>query len=92
MKNQQNLFFFFFEIKQSIIRFENLENPSNMPSDSKKREQARKKEAQKKRTQKIPTVGSSKDTNDEPSTNGTTNGAITNGTKSVEMTEDGIID
>lgn len=57
-----------------------------MPSDSKKREQARKKEAQKKRNQKITTV-TSKDTNDEKPTNGTTNGDATNG--SVELTEEG---
>lgn len=64
-----------------------------MPSDSKKREQARKKEAQKKRNnQKIPTVGSSKDASDEPTTNGTTNGVLTNGTKTVEMTDEGIGD
>lgn len=44
-----------------------------MPSDSKKREQARKKEAQKKRGSKIATV-SSKDTN---------------GANSVELTEEG---
>lgn len=56
-----------------------------MPSDSKKREQARKKDAQKKRNQKITTVG--KDEN-EPTTNGTTNGASTNGAP-VEMTEEG---
>lgn len=56
-----------------------------MPSDSKKREQARKKEAQKKRNQKITTV-STKDTNDERPTNGTTNGDATNG---VELTEEG---
>lgn len=48
-----------------------------MPSDSKKREQARKKEAQKKRGSKITTV-TSKDAN---GTNGTTNG--------VELTEEG---
>lgn len=58
-----------------------------MPSDSKKREQARKKEAQKKRGQKITTV-SSKDTNDEQPTNGTTNGVATNGGP-TEMTEEG---
>lgn len=57
-----------------------------MPSDSKKREQARKKEAQKKRNQKIATVAS-KDTNDEKPTNGTTNG-VTNGDP-VELTEEG---
>lgn len=61
-----------------------------MPSDSKKREQARKKEAQKKRNQKIATVPSSKDTNDENATNGTTNGDVTNGAQTVEMTEEGI--
>lgn len=59
-----------------------------MPSDSKKREQMRKKEAQKKRNQKITTVGTSKD--DEPSTNGTTNGVVTNGAPKVEMTEEGM--
>lgn len=58
-----------------------------MPSDSKKREQQRKKEAQKKRNQKITTV-TSKDTNDEKPTNGTTNGVATNGT-AVELTEEG---
>ncbi len=52
-----------------------------MPSDAKKRDQARKKEAQKKRNQKIMSVnGSSTDT---PQTNGTTNGAP------VELTEEG---
>lgn len=60
-----------------------------MPSDSKKREQQRKKDAQKKRNQKITTV-TSKDTNDEKPTNGTTNGVAdgTNGT-AVELTEEG---
>lgn len=58
-----------------------------MPSDSKKREQARKKEAQKKRNQKIATVAS-KDANDEILTNGTTNGDATNGAP-VELTEEG---
>ena len=47
-----------------------------MPSDSKKREQARKKDAQKKRGSKITTV-TSKDANG------------TNGTNGVEMTEEG---
>lgn len=56
-----------------------------MPSDSKKREQQRKKDAQKKRNQKIATV-TSKD--DEKPTNGTTNGVATNGT-AVELTEEG---
>lgn len=50
-----------------------------MPSDAKKRDQARKKEAQKKRNQKIMSVNGS----DAPTTNGTTNGAP------VELTEDG---
>lgn len=58
-----------------------------MPSDSKKREQQRKKDAQKKRNQKIATV-TSKDTNDEKPTNGTTNGVATNGA-AVELTEEG---
>lgn len=56
-----------------------------MPSDSKKREQARKKEAQKKRNQKITSVNGK---DDEKPTNGTTNGDATNGA-AVEMTEDG---
>lgn len=56
-----------------------------MPSDSKKREQARKKEAQKNRNKKIATVASASETNG--TTNGTTNG-ITNGTP-VELTEEG---
>jgi hypothetical protein len=51
-----------------------------MPSDAKKRDQARKKEAQKKRNQKIVSVGA---TTDAPKTNGTTNG------ESVELTEEG---
>lgn len=50
-----------------------------MPSDSKKREQARKKDAQKKRGSKITTV-TSKEAN---GTNGT------NGTNGVELTEEG---
>lgn len=50
-----------------------------MPSDAKKRDQARKKEAQKKRNQKITSVNGSA----EPKTNGTTNG------EPVELTEDG---
>jgi len=56
-----------------------------MPSDSKKREQARKKEAQKKRNQKITSV-SSKETNgsDAKPVDATTNGT----TKSVELTEE----
>ncbi|KAJ6647885.1 ATP-binding cassette sub-family F member 2 [Pseudolycoriella hygida] len=54
-----------------------------MPSDAKKRDQARKKEAQKKRNQKIVSVGS---TTDAPKTNGT------NGTaEPVEMTEEEIL-
>lgn len=53
-----------------------------MPSDSKKREQARKKEAQKKRSQKITTV-----TSKDEATNGT-NGEATNGAP-VELTEEG---
>lgn len=57
-----------------------------MPSDSKKREQARKKEAQKKRNQKITTV-TTKD--DEIEANGTTNGTATNGAP-VELTEEGL--
>lgn len=57
-----------------------------MPSDSKKREQARKKDAQKKRNQKIATVPSSKD-DEKATTNGTTNGATNGGP--VEMTEEG---
>lgn len=61
-----------------------------MPSDSKKREQARKKEAQKNRGKKIPSVAS---TNDE--TNGTTNGTTTNGftngkAEPIELTEEGL--
>lgn len=56
-----------------------------MPSDSKKREQARKKEAQKKRTQKIATVTTKDD--EKVTTNGTANGA-TNGAP-VELTEEG---
>lgn len=54
-----------------------------MPSDAKKRDQARKKEAAKKRNQKISTApgGSS----DAPITNGTTNGVH------VELTEDEIL-
>lgn len=55
--------------------------PIKMPSDAKKRDQARKKEAQKKRNQKIMSVGAT--TTDEPKTNGTTNG------QSVELTEEG---
>lgn len=53
-----------------------------MPSDSKKREQARKKEAQKTRGKKIATVTSA---------NGT-NGVTTNGTNGapVELTEEGM--
>lgn len=51
-----------------------------MPSDAKKRDQARKKEAQKKRNQKIVSVGA---TTTESKTNGTTNG------ESVELTEEG---
>lgn len=52
-----------------------------MPSDAKKRDQARKKEAQKKRNQKIMSVNGS---STEPAkTNGTTNG------EPVEMTEEG---
>lgn len=57
-----------------------------MPSDSKKREQARKKEAQKSRSKKITPVTSSKD--EEKIANGTTNGTATNGAP-VELTEDG---
>lgn len=60
-----------------------------MPSDSKKREQQRKKDAQKKRNQKITTVASGKDENDEKPTNGTTNGDLTNGAQTVELTEEG---
>lgn len=56
-----------------------------MPSDSKKREQARKKEQQKKRNQKIATV--TKTENEEKPVNGTTNG-LTNGAP-VELTEEG---
>lgn len=51
-----------------------------MPSDAKKRDQARKKEAQKKRNQKIVSVNGTTDT---PKTNGTTNG------EPVELTEEG---
>lgn len=51
-----------------------------MPSDAKKRDQARKKEAQKKRNQKIISVNGS---TPEATTNGTTNG------EPVELTEDG---
>lgn len=65
----------------------------DMPSDSKKREQQRKKDAQKKRNQKITVI--TKDSQDEEAqTNGTTNG-FTNGTNGttngapVELTEDG---
>lgn len=61
-----------------------------MPSDSKKREQARKKEAQKNRNKKITTVTSTKDTNDEKLENGTTNGVVTNGAQNIEMTDEGI--
>lgn len=52
-----------------------------MPSDAKKRDQARKKEAQKKRNQKIVAVAGAP--SDAPNTNGTTNG------ESVELTEEG---
>lgn len=52
-----------------------------MPSDAKKRDQARKKEAQKKRNQKIMSVNGS--TADASKTNGTTNG------EPVELTEEG---
>lgn len=53
-----------------------------MPSDAKKRDQARKKDAAKKRNQKIVTV-SSKDADK-------TNGDLTNGAaEPVELTEDG---
>lgn len=59
-----------------------------MPSDSKKREQARKKDAQKKRNQKITTV--TKD--DDNVVNGTANGTASNGTAPiVELTEEGKI-
>lgn len=53
-----------------------------MPSDAKKRDQARKKEAQKKRNQKIMSVNGSADAS---KTNGTTNG------EPVELTEDEIL-
>jgi len=56
-----------------------------MPSDSKKREQARKKEAQKNRGKKITTV-----TSKDEATNGTTNGAATNGA-AVELTEEELL-
>lgn len=61
-----------------------------MPSDSKKREQARKKEAQKNRNKKIATVTG--ETNG--TTNGTTNGVMTNGTNGapVELTEEGMFE
>lgn len=51
-----------------------------MPSDAKKRDQARKKEAQKKRNQKIMSVNGA---TEAVTTNGTTNG------EPVELTEDG---
>lgn len=53
-----------------------------MPSDAKKRDQARKKEAQKKRNQKIMSVNGT-DTSK-------TNGTVTNG-EPVEMTEEGLL-
>lgn len=53
-----------------------------MPSDAKKRDQARKKEAQKKRNQKIVSVNGTTDT---PKTNGTTNG------EPVELTEEELL-
>lgn len=53
-----------------------------MPSDAKKRDQARKKEAQKKRNQKIISVNG---TNDASKTNGTSNG------EPVELTEEEIL-
>lgn len=54
-----------------------------MPSDAKKRDQARKKEAAKKRNQKITSV-----TSDELQ-NGT-NGVNGKGHEPVELTEDGL--
>lgn len=64
-----------------------------MPSDSKKREQARKKEAQKKRGQKIVQITKDTQADDEVNTNGVngTNG-VTNGVTNggpVELTEEG---
>lgn len=53
-----------------------------MPSDAKKRDQARKKEAQKKRNQKIVSVNGTTDTT---KTNGTTNG------EPVELTEEELL-
>lgn len=64
-----------------------------MPSDSKKREQARKKEAQKKRNQKITVITKDSQADEETKTNGVANG--TNGTTNgntngeVELTEEG---
>lgn len=52
-----------------------------MPSDAKKRDQARKKEAQKKRNQKITVVNGA--STEAPTTNGTTN------VEPVELTEEG---
>lgn len=74
-----------------------------MPSDSKKREQQRKKDAQKKRSNKITVITKDSLADDEVTTNGvnvtngitngTTNG-LTNGTKTnggpVELTEEGM--
>lgn len=63
-----------------------------MPSDSKKREQARKKDAQKKRGQKIVQITKDTPADDElrngvNGTNGLTNGATNGGP--VELTEEG---
>lgn len=73
-----------------------------MPSDSKKREQQRKKDAQKKRNQnfavttkdsqadeEITITNGVKGTNGEVTTNGTTNGTTSNGGP-VELTEEGM--
>lgn len=68
-----------------------------MPSDSKKREQARKKEAQKKRNQKITVITKDTPVDEEAKTNGQygTNGianGISNGATNgatIELTEEG---
>lgn len=71
-----------------------------MPSDSKKREQQRKKDALKKRNQKGAVITKDSQADEEVTTNGvngTTNG-VTNGTTNgttnggpVEMTEEGML-
>lgn len=63
-----------------------------MPSDSKKREQARKKDAQKKRSQKITVVTKDSQQDEEVKVNGvngTTNGTTNGGP--VELTEEGSV-